>query len=111
MQTIPHMEKSSMTRQVRRSFQPRLESLEERCTPSATSFGAHHLSDHSHRAHHVAALVPAGKSDDHTMTFKETLTVTSVSDGVYSYAGHATHLGHVTAFSFPDGSFTKITHN
>src|SRR5262249_19654505 len=34
--------------------------------------------------------------------------ITSVSDGVYTYEGHATHLGHVTAFSFPDGKFTKI---
>jgi hypothetical protein len=42
------------------------------------------------------------------LPFKESLTVTHVSDGVYTYEGHATRLGRVTAFSFPDGSFTKI---
>jgi hypothetical protein len=45
------------------------------------------------------------------MQFRESLTITSVSDGVYTYQGHATHLGRVTAFSFPDGSFTKIAAN
>lgn len=44
----------------------------------------------------------------HALPFKESLTVTAVSDGVYTYEGNAIHLGHVTAFSFPDGSFTKI---
>jgi hypothetical protein len=55
----------------------------------------------------AAAISPA-EGDHHARPFKESLTVTSVSDGVYTYEGHATLLGRVTAFSFPDGSFTKI---
>src|SRR5262249_61958551 len=54
---------------------------------------------------------PPATADDHAMQFRESLTITSVSDGVYTYQGHATHLGRVTAFSFPDGSFTKIAAN
>src|SRR5262249_51763494 len=50
---------------------------------------------------------PPATADDHAMQFRESLTITSVSDGVYTYQGHATLLGRVTAFSFPDGSFTK----
>src|SRR3954454_19633883 len=91
-----------MTHQVRLSFQPRLESLEDRCNPSAPFFGLDHLSVHAPLAHAVA---------NHATPFKETLTVTAVSDGVYTYVGHANQLGHVTAFSFPDGSFTKIAHH
>jgi hypothetical protein len=55
----------------------------------------------------VAAISPA-RGEVQALPFKESLTITAVSDGVYTYEGNATHLGHVTAFSFPDGSFTKI---
>jgi hypothetical protein len=54
------------------------------------------------------AEAPSAPSAPHAQTFKESLTITHVSDGVYTYEGEATHLGHVTAFSFPDGKFTKI---
>src|SRR5438105_3260558 len=106
---MSYLKEASMTRQVRLSFQPRLECLEDRCTPSATLFGAHHLSAHSPMAHHVAAIFAASEPASDANVFKETLTVTAVSDGVYTYEGHANQLGRVTAFSFPDGSFTKIT--
>ena len=90
-----------MKHRARPSFQPRLEALEERWTPSAPAF------DLSPTYGIVAAISPA-HGDVQVMPFKESLTITAVSDGVYTYEGHATHLGHVTAFSFPDGSFTKI---
>jgi hypothetical protein len=100
-----------MNRHVRPSFQPRLEPLEDRCTPSATVLDAHQLSPVSQPAHDVAAPAAASETEGHATLFRETLRVTSVSDGVYTYEGHANQLGRVTAFSFPDGSFTKITDN
>ena len=90
-----------MKYRARRSFQPRLEALEARWTPSAPALAV------SPTYGIVAAVSPA-HGDDHVVPFKEHLTITAVSDGVYTYEGNATHLGHVTAFSFPDGSFTKI---
>jgi hypothetical protein len=84
-----------------RSFQPSLEALESRWVPSATGLNV------SVAAGTAAAISPA-HGDDHAMLFKESLTVTHFSDGVYTYEGNATGLGRVTAFSFPDGSFTKI---
>jgi hypothetical protein len=59
---------------------------------------------------HAGILVgPAeAPSAPHAQTFKESLTITHFADGVYTYEGEATHLGHVTAFSFPDGKFTKV---
>jgi hypothetical protein len=79
-----------------RSFVPRLTALEDRSLPSATTVVAPPPSP------------PAVLAPQHQVPFKEHLTVTSVSDGVYTYEGHASHLGHVTAFSFPDGSFVKV---
>src|SRR5262245_18799010 len=81
-----------------------VEALEARWVPSAPHLNV------PVAAGTAAALSPA-TGHDHAMQFKESLTITSVSDGVYTYQGHATHLGRVTAFSFPDGSFTKIAAN
>jgi hypothetical protein len=84
-----------------RRFRPNLEALEARWAPSAS-----HLDVPV--ADGTAAALSPNHGHDHAMPFREFLTITSVSDGVYTYVGHATHLGRVTAFSFPDGSFTKI---
>ena len=93
-----------------------VEGLEDRALPS----GVNPLLTDVHAPHGGIAwgdpYGPAGilvgpaeaPSAQHAQTFKESLTITHVSDGVYTYEGEATHLGHVTAFSFPDGKFTKI---
>ena len=61
-------------------FQPRLESLEERCTPSASP----------------------------TVPFKETLTVDSVAGtGEIHFHGQATHFGAVTSVVYLDNTFVK----
>ena len=90
-----------MKYRARPSFQPRLEALEARWTPSATALTVS-------PTYGIVAAISPSKADDQVVPFKESLTITAVLDGVYTYEGHATHLGHVTAFSFPDGSFTKI---
>jgi hypothetical protein len=59
----------------------------------------------------TAAAIRHDTDHSHTLQLRESLTVTHLSDGVYTYEGNATHLGHVTAFSFPDGKFTKIAAN
>jgi hypothetical protein len=84
-----------------RRFRPTLEALESRWVPSGSTLDVPA----------AAAAVSAPRADNHTLQFTEFLTITHVSDGVYTYEGHATHLGQVTAFSFPDGKFTKITAN
>jgi hypothetical protein len=81
-----------------------VEGLEDRSVPSA----AHGLLADVIPHHDGPAQALTATDQDHAQPFKEFLTITSVSDGVYTYEGQATHLGRVTAFSFPDGSFTKI---
>ncbi len=90
-----------MKHRVRPSFQPRLEALESRWVPSAPALNV------SSHAGIIAAISPA-KGDIQVVPLKEHLTITAVSDGVYTYQGNATHLGQVTAFSFPDNTFVKI---
>jgi hypothetical protein len=90
-----------MKHRARPSFQPRLEALEPRWTPSAPAF-------HGSPDAGIVADVRPAQGDVQAVPFKESLTITSVSDGVYTYEGYATHLGRVTAFSFPDNSFVKI---
>jgi hypothetical protein len=84
-----------------RRFQPRLEALEARWVPSTLALNV------PVAAGTAAAISPA-QGDNHAYPFKEYLTVTSVSDGVYTLEGDATRLGRVTAFLFPDNKFTKI---
>src|SRR4051812_654250 len=79
-----------MKSRARPRFQPRLEALEARWVPSASALIV------SPAAGSVAAISPAN-GNDHALPFKESLTITAVSDGVYTYEGNATHLGHVTA--------------
>jgi hypothetical protein len=87
-----------------RRFRPSLEALESRWVPSASTLNVPAAAE-------TAAAIGHAHADNQVMQFKESLTITHVSDGVYTYEGHATHLGKVTAFSFPDGSFTKIAAN
>jgi hypothetical protein len=83
------------------AIRPCLEALEDRALPSAPAFNV------PAGAGTAGALSRPG-GDDHAQPFKESLTVPHVSDGVYTYVGHATLLGRVTGFSFPDGSFTQV---
>jgi hypothetical protein len=66
-------------------------------------------------ARSAAATPPSSSAPpaaEHQRPFKETLTVVSVSNtGVVSYVGNATYFGHVTAVSYPDGSFVKTAAN
>src|SRR5437868_14923776 len=68
------------------SARPAVEGLEDRSLPSANTLAAPPPSP------------PAVASSPHQVPFKEHLTVTSVSDGVYTYEGNASRLGKVTAF-------------
>jgi hypothetical protein len=93
-----------------------VEALEDRALPSGvnpllTDAPSHHGGIAWDDPYGPAGILvgPAqAPSAPHVVPFKESLTITHVSDGVYTYEGEATHLGHVTAFSFPDNSFTKI---
>jgi hypothetical protein len=91
-----------------RGFVPQLMVLEDRSLPSVSHVA---LPDIVPSANHAVAAISPAKGHDHAMPFKESLTITAVSDGVSTYEGHATRLGRVTAFSFPDGSFIKIAAN
>jgi hypothetical protein len=63
-------------------------------------------------AHATPPSTSAAPGAEHQRPFKETLTVVSVSNtGVVSYMGNATYFGHVTAVSYPDGSFVKTAAN
>jgi hypothetical protein len=102
-----------------RRIQPRLEALEERCTPSAISnfLDAQNTSSVFSPVSGATALVSTPSTQaitaaQHQVLFKETLTVVSVSTtGVFTYEGNATHFGHVTAVSYPDNTFVKTAAN
>src|SRR5438067_1590868 len=111
-----------MKHYLRSRFQPRLEALEERCTPSANSslVNGHHTTSVFARPSlgpAQPALVTAPSSQaiaaaEHQVPFKEHLTVVAVSStGVISYEGKATHFGRVTAVLNPDNTFIKTAAN
>jgi hypothetical protein len=90
-----------MKHRARPSFRPQLEALEARWVPSASALTV------TPAAGNVPAISTAN-GDMKVVSFKEHLTITAYSDGVTTYQGNATHLGQVTAFSFPDNSFVKV---
>ncbi len=111
-----------MKRPFSRSIRPRLEALEDRCVLSAASgvlsapatASSFPLSCPANAPPALVASLNADvdKSAGHEVPFKEHLKIVAVSsDGVYSYEGHATHFGHLTAESYPDGTFVKTAAN
>jgi len=57
-------------------------------------------------------IVEAVASAQHQVPFHESLTVVAAtSTGIFTYEGYASHIGHVTAVSYPDNTFVKIADN
>ncbi len=121
-----------MTRQVRPRFQPRLETLEERCTPS-TVHGAHAVTTapaiiagpsaaqtvqihhhaplaHHHAVHHTPAAASATVAVHFTVngggTAPKGLPVTPGASGPHNATGRGTLLGHYTG---DQGKFKLLT--